>query len=108
MPHGCQFCAVVLEDDEKLILCLEDLPEFYHRAGTSRERAKTNLIWKVFKGEELKAFSFYTPEMDGKFIVIGWARLPMGDGNAVEYAQSFHTNGLRKRGALRRAKACLP
>ena len=111
-PHGSSFCEVHLRDGEDLRVSADDLPDFYHTCSISRARALSNAVGRpvplhIAQGWDSWArFVQHHPEAAARAQRRGvvqplWNALPMGDGNAVDYAQVGHCNVLRAGGALR-------
>ena len=111
-PHGSSLCEAHLRDGEELRVSADDLPDFYHTCAITRARALSNAVGRpvpihVAKGWASWArFAERHPEAAARAQRRGvvqplWNALPMGDGNAVDYAQVGHCNVLREGGALR-------
>lgn len=107
MPHGCLWEDLVLSVGRKLRLSADDLPNFYHLIATSRDRQRTNAFGKALSLDEVKHLRAYArlPEAEkddpspGAYRAL-WGTLPMGDRNAVSFAQESHSNILRSGGCM--------
>ena len=111
-PHGSSLCEVHLRDGEDLRVSADDLPDFYHTCSISRARALSNAVGRPVPLHVAQGWSSWArfverhPEAAARARRRGvvqplWNALPMGDGNAVDYAQIGHCNVLRAGGALR-------
>ena len=107
MPHGNQFEDVELAVGEGLRFSADDLPNYYHLGGVNRERQLTNAFGPRLSRADIekwcpRAFAMMSDEdKDNEDFCSLWACLPMGDLNAVSFAQIAHANLLRKFGGLR-------
>ena len=108
-PHGTVFEDVELAEGEELRISADDLPNYYHSCGITRERALTNSFGPVLRPTDVQGLAAWRklPEEDREEAIASgelrslWGVLPMGDGNAVGFAQEAHVNALRKGGAMR-------
>ena len=90
----------------------DDLENYYHKCKVSRERALTNAIGRTLPETELEGTAALAAAR-ARLAASGrstrqprrWqpcvSALPMGDLNAVDYAQTGHMNILRAAGGLR-------
>jgi len=122
LPHGSQFCEMQLDTDEDAVVDAADRDNFYHKCSVSRQRALTNAIGPPMPAAALAGTvaleAAQAREADGKGAgstpgAAGrndagrdlWqpclGALPMGDLNAVDYAQLAHMNLVRSSGGLR-------
>ena len=111
-PHGSSLCEVHLEPGEELRVSADDLPNYYHTCAITRARALSNAVGRpvpVRRAQRWSAWAQFEaehPEAAARARARGvvqplWNALPMGDGNAVDYAQVGHCNALRRGGAMR-------
>ena len=54
-PHGSQIAEITLEDNERLRVSADDLPDFYHTLGVSQERALSNVFGPWLSAEQARA-----------------------------------------------------
>ncbi len=110
-PHGCSICEVALRDHEELVVEVDDQPNFYHKFQVSRQRARSNVMGRLVPTAVARerfplAWSRLTraeqeqATRDGHVATL-WDALPMGDGNAVSFAQHAHAGVLAQGGAFR-------
>ena len=110
-PHGSSLCEIHLRDGEELRISADDLPDYYHTCAISRARALSNAVGRPVPLHVAKGWASWTrfeeryPEAAARARRRGvvqplWNALPMGDGNAVDYAQVGHCNVLRAGGAM--------
>ena len=110
-PHGSSLCEIHLEPDEELRVSADDLPNYYHSCAITRARAVSNAVGRPVplqraqRWEAWARFESEHPEAAAQARARGvvqplWNALPMGDGNAVDYAQLAHCNVLRRGGAM--------
>ena len=111
-PHGSSLCEVHLRPGECLRVTADDLPDYYHTCAISRQRALSNAVgrpvplqvalrWRSWARFEAQHPMAAAQARRRGFVQPLWGALPMGDGNAVDYAQCGHCNVLRAGGALR-------
>ena len=53
-PHGSQIAEITLEEDERLRVSADDLPDFYHTLGVSYARALTNVFGPWLSAEQAR------------------------------------------------------
>ena len=110
-PHGCSLCEVALKEHEELVVAVDDQPNFYHKFGVSRKRARSNVVGRPVPTSVARArFPHAWGRMscaeqaqataDGHVATL-WNAMPMGDGNAVSFAQHAHAGVLVQGGAFR-------
>ena len=112
LAHGVLLGEAHLEPDEKARLSGMDLPDAYHHAGVSVQRAKTYAVGKRIASRNFargaafermvqrrRAAGLY-PEVPEQ-VRVAWRSLAMGDLNAVCFMTTAHLNLLRRHGAAR-------
>ena len=110
-PHGSQIAEITLEDNERLRVSADDLPDFYHTLGVSQERALSNVFGPWLSAEQARArcpraWAALAEEAreraeETDCVASLWGALPMGDGNAVSFSQEAHANILSAGGCMR-------
>ena len=111
-PHGSSLCEAHLRPGECLRVTADDLPDYYHTCAITRQRALSNAVGRpvplqvALRWRSWARFEEHHPAEAAQarqrgFVQPLWNALPMGDGNAVDYAQCGHCNVLRCGGALR-------
>jgi len=108
-PLGTCLCDVEIQRGEVGRVSLDDLPDYYHWIGVGEERARSNAVGPtlpVSVARDLACWRRLSEEERRECLADGcaqplWGVLPMGDLNAVGYAQEAHANLLRRGGCLR-------
>ena len=97
LPRGSQLCEVQLRDDHDLVTDADDLENYYHKCGVSRQRALTNAIGRTLPESEIQGTAALAAAR-ARLAASGrstrqprrWqpcvSALTMGDLNAVDYA----------------------
>ena len=110
-PHGTVFEDIELQEGQELRLSADDLPNYYHTCGITRERALTNSFGPILRPTDVEGLAAWRalPEDEREEARASgevrslWGVLPMGDGNAVGFGQEAHVNALRQGGCMRDA-----
>ena len=113
-PHGSSLCEVHLRPGEDLRVSADDLPNYYHTCAITRARALSNAVGRPVPVKRARRWASWArfeaehPQAAAQAVARGvvqplWNALPMGDGNAVDYAQLGHCNVLRSEGAMQDA-----
>ena len=103
IPGGYAFAEIVLGPSEVLELWASDLSDFYHGFWISEDRARTNCIALEFQASEMSHLAAIKKlKLPPETRVVGALKtLPMGDGSAVDFAQSSHAAVLEAAGAYK-------
>ena len=112
-PHGSQIAEITLEEDERLRVSADDLPDFYHTLGVTHAAALCNVFGPWLSAEQAwtscpRAWAALDEEArewaeERDCVASLWGALPMGDGNAVSFSQEAHANILSAGGCMRPA-----
>ncbi len=99
MPHPSLICQMFLLSTQVLLMSIDDLAHFYHSFVVTSERALSNVVGPVFRAAEWIGSKAH----GGKFGPCERVRtlfhgLPMGDKNAVTFAQESHSNVIKAAG----------
>ena len=109
MSYGPAFCDLRLRRGEYLRGSGDDLPDFYHTLQTPETRTILNGVGPPLTAEQLsklcpaafaRAKERYGEDFQ-KQLQPCLSRLPMGDLNAVDFAQAIHANALLLGGVVR-------
>ena len=101
MPHSVQVSEIFLEPDEELRVSLDDLRNFYHMIGGSRERARTTPVGPAFEARLFRAWNAWeTRFCDTDKLHVSWPGLGLGDLNAVDLAEEMHVGVLKDSGGM--------
>ncbi len=88
LPHGCQFCRVILHPDEHLRGSGDDLRTYFYQLQQLEELIPRNCVGRVFSGEGYEEFGGVASER----YYLGFRVIGMGDLNAVDVAQACHVD----------------
>lgn len=106
LTPGWTLCGVVLSEQQTLRLCGTDLCEMFYAFEVSLERGRTNCIASEVDLHSLdgthaaREFRHRMGDVSGRVrVLMSLFTEPMGDGNAVDYAQEAHGEVLRSAGA---------
>ena len=95
LAPGCLLTMLHLEPHEIFRFNADDLSDYYYTFKVSPLRAKRNAFRVKLHGSDVRHFSCFSPDMEGKELLLCLKTLAMGDNLAVEVAQSAHASVLR-------------
>ena len=92
MANAAAVSLIFLQDERNLVVCGEDLRDFFYQFQVNSERTRRNALCDTLTEDEARHVFGAVPEgllSDGR-VHIGFSSLAMGDICAVEYAQCSH------------------
>ena len=91
LPHGCQFCQLILEQSETIRGSGEDLSTYFYQLEQLPSFYRRNAFGRSFDGGEYVEYG----GVKGVKYRMALRVIPMGDLNAVDIAQETHLAVLR-------------
>ena len=92
MASAAAVSLIFLQDERNLVVCGEDLRDFFYQFQANPERTRRNALCETLTEHEARYVFGTVPEgfvTEGR-VHIGFSSLAMGDVCAVEYAQCSH------------------
>lgn len=94
LPHGCQFCYLILEPSETIRASGEDLSTYFYQLKQLPSFLSRNAFGRSFDGGDYLEYG----GLAGVRYRMALSVIPMGDLNAVDIAQETHFSVLRTQG----------
>ena len=95
LAPGCLLIMLHLAPEDNFRFSADDLSDYYYTFRVSPDRARRNAFRMILSSDDVRDFSCFHNQLEGRPILICLNTLAMGDNLAVEIAQASHASVLR-------------